>query len=395
MLGCRPVPHRSPPVAADATRLVDLGWRSPATPGGAAPARRRDQSRSATSRSTGRPAARTPRSSRALFRGGAARRWWSSPSRACRCADHPADQRLYTLSGNGNWPRTDAPRSPRGGVRPLRRPQARRSRLLRVHRPGLDVLRPDAHAASAWRARRLARPAPRRRLRRLRRARAARCAAPCAATLPTSGRAVLADAVPAGLATCFAGGGRTTAPLKAMVHAHKEHGVLALAGRSAGLLALPAAAPALGASRVRAGPGAVAAGGRARAAATTRCCAMTRRAARGCGRDGVRRAPSAGCSSYAAAVARPGRARRRAAGRQPGGLDVRARARRAGSRGGPPVSRRGLRRRAHHRRHRARGAACAGGVGLAVAGVARLPRPVAPPSAGHPEAALPLSRTSD
>jgi len=67
---------------------------------------------------------------------------------------------------------------------------------------------------------------------------------PCAATLPTRGRVVRPTPCPAGLATCVAAGEYADL-LRAMVLAHKEHAVYALAEPLGRVLA-SAAAPVLG-----------------------------------------------------------------------------------------------------------------------------------------------------
>ena len=116
------------------------------------------------------------------------------------------DQRLYTLSGNGSWPRTSS-KVRRGGVRTLsaRRahpaPRGCVSTVSAVRRTAQDCRR-DAGCG----ARLVARPDPRRRVRRVRRPRAGRCAATASGGCPTGRRRVRPTPCPDGLAACFAAG---------------------------------------------------------------------------------------------------------------------------------------------------------------------------------------------
>ena len=182
----------------------------------------------------------------------------------------------------------------------------------------------------------------------------------CAATLPTRGRVVRPTPCPAGLATCVAAGEYADL-LRAMVLAHKEHGVFALAAPLGRVLAVRRAAAVLGEGLARARAGALASRAWSASAGTTRCCGSPGRPPVGCG-SRVAGSGSGGCSRCAVPVLDQAGLDAGAARRQPVRVDGRAppAATAPGSRGGAGVDR-GLRRRAHDRRHGPRGAARARG----------------------------------
>ena len=137
------------------------------------------------------------------------------------------DQRLYTLSSNGNWPRTS-------------------SKVLAATFVALTTCRPQVSRSGSLHSLLGARAAREQRQRHgggvldawldlVHGGGCVGCAAPgrslcrgCAGALPASGRSVRPTPCPPGLAACFAAGEYDDL-LRAMVLAHKEHGAFALA----------------------------------------------------------------------------------------------------------------------------------------------------------------------
>ena len=289
------------------------------------------------------------------------------------------DQRLYTLSSNGNWPRTDS-KVGRGDATSAdrSRPQPPARRRARPQPPRRRLCQADARAAGcgvldAW-------------LDLvhgggcvgLRGARAGRCAASARTTLPAPVRPVRPTPCPDGTGRLLRRGGVRRPAARDGARPQGARRRSRSPPRSGRVLAA-AAAPVLGRRRRPCSCRCRRARASCAPAGTTRCCGSPGPRPGGCGGTAAGRR-SRGCSS-ARPRRRPGRARRRPAGGQPGRLDGGARPRRAphSRAAGAPVSLRGLRRRADHRRHGPRGPACTRG--------RRAPGPGRGDGGGHAQAA--------